>query len=117
MGGKRQEVLESPISPEQLQYVAFSVTGVWIAIGGLAGCLGHAVSILIIVRRLAYDGFDGTVPTTEWHWLMQYGATMVAGVALALGSRGLVGLLHRFRGYPYANTGGPMDDASHTQDG
>jgi hypothetical protein len=117
LNGKRQELLEAPIRPDQLQYVALSVMGAWMAIGGLAGCIGHLATILIVFRRAAYGGYSDVLSTSEWHWLVQYAVTAVAGAALMLGSRGVVGLLQRLRGYPHIVKAVDADDARHTRDG
>ena len=116
LGGKRQEILESPIHADQLQYVALSVLGAWLAISGLAGCCGHGTTIVLLLRQASYDGPGETIPTTEWHWMVQYGVTAVAGVVLMCGSRGLVVLLQRMRSYPHDMAAKADPDASTTQD-
>jgi hypothetical protein len=117
LGGKQQEILESPIHADQLHYVAFSVLGAWLAISGVAGCFGHGTTILLLLRQASYDGAGETVPVTEWHWMVQYGVTAIAGIVLMSGSRGLIGLLHRMRGYPHNTLAETDPDASTTQDG
>ena len=116
LGSKRQEILESPIRADQLHYMAFSVLGAWLAISGMAGCFGHGTMILLLLRQASYDGAGETVPATEWHWMVQYGVTAVAGVVLMAGSRGLIGLLQRLRGYPHYMTAKAEPDAGTTQD-
>jgi hypothetical protein len=115
LGSKRQEILESPIHADQLHYVAFCVLGAWLAISGLAGCIGHGTMILLLLRQASYDGAGETVPATEWHWMVQYGVTAVAGMVLMSGSRGLIGLLHRLRSYPHYVAAKADPDASATQ--
>jgi len=117
IGRNQHEILESFISAGQLQHIALSVMGAWMFIGGLSGCLGHGVMILIVKHESASNGLSGMVPTNEWHWLVQYATTAVVGAALALGSRGLVGLLQRLRGYPHYTSAVTDPDASTTQDG
>lgn len=114
IGRNRHEILESPVGSDDIQRIAFSVMGVWLCISGISGLLGHGTLILIIERRLAY-GDVAQVPTSEWHWLVQYAITAVAGAGLALGSRGLVGVLRRLRGYPATETQ-VAHDAGMTQD-
>jgi hypothetical protein len=116
LGGKRQEILESPIQADQLHYVAFSVLGAWLAISGVAGCFGHGSMILLLLHQASYDGAGETVPPTEWHWMVQYGVTAVAGIVLMSGSRGLIGLLQRLRGYPHYMAAKTGADTSTTQD-
>jgi len=115
IGRNRHEILESPIGADDIQRIAFSVMGVWLCISGISGLLGHGASILIVLRRSSY-GEATQVPTSEWHWLVQYALVAFAGAVLALGSRGLVGLLRRLRGYPYATDVQRVHDASMTQD-
>jgi hypothetical protein len=114
IGRNRHEILESPIVSDDIQRIAFSVLGVWLCISGIGGLLGHGTLILIVQRRAVYEGV-GEVPTSEWHWLVQYAITAVAGAGLALGSRGLVGGLRRLRGYPAAEAPA-THDAGITQD-
>jgi hypothetical protein len=116
LGGKRQEILESPIHADQLHYVAFSVLGAWLAISGVAGCFGHGAMILLLLRQASYDGAGETVPVTEWHWMVQYGVMVAAGIVLMSGSRGLIGLLQRLRGYPHYMAAKTSPDAGTTQD-
>ena len=111
-----QEVLEMTISPGRLQYVAMSVVGVWMFIGGLSGFVGHGAIIVFIKHEAMVGNPSGTVPMTEWHWMAYYGTMLLAGAALALGARGLAGLLHSLRGYPRATTAMTDHDADFAQD-
>jgi len=96
----QNQILESPISADQLLRVALSIIGVWLFISGLSGCIARLIIILIVARRSAYGDSMLAVSDTEWYWLLEHLTTLLAGGGLALGSRGLVGLLHRIRGYP-----------------
>lgn len=116
-GRNQHEILETAISAAQLQHIALSVVGAWMFIGGLSGCVGHGAMILIIKHEAAVGSASGMVPTNEWHWMVQYAATAVVGAALTLGARGLVGLLHRLRGYPHSAVAEADDDTSTAQDG
>jgi hypothetical protein len=116
IGRNRHEVLESSIDANQLQYIALSVLGASLFVSSMSACLGHFVLILITLRHSAYDGAPNAVPATEWHWMIQYAATAAGGGALALGSRGLVGLLHRLRGYTQSADRATDHGASFTQD-
>ncbi len=115
VGGKRQEILESPIHADQLHYVAFSVLGAWLVISGVAGCFGHG-TIILLLHQASYDGSGETVPAAEWHWMVQYGVTAAAGVVLMSGSRGLIGLFQRLRGYPHFMLAKTDPDIVTTQD-
>jgi hypothetical protein len=98
-GRGSHEVLEIALDADGLLRVALAVTGAWLCLSGLAGCLGHALTMLIFRSRLE-DGTTGRLPVSEWHWVIYYLALAGGGIALMLGSRGLVGLLCRLRGYP-----------------
>lgn len=114
VGRNRHEILESSISAGQLQYIALSVVGAWMFIGGLSGCVGRGVMILVVAHESASNGLSGMVSMDEWHWLIQYATTAIVGAALTLGSRSLVGLLHRLRGYPHHMTAETDPEASTT---
>jgi hypothetical protein len=116
VGRSQHEVLESSINAAQLQYVALSVVGAWMFIGGLSGSIGHGVMILMVKHQIALGALPGMAPANEWHWLVQYATTAIAGAALMLGSHGLVGLLHRIRGYPHNMLANADPDASTTRD-
>ena len=117
MGRNKHEILESSISAAQVQHIAFSIVGVWLFIDGVSGCLGHAFMILLIKQEMAAGALPGMGLQEEWRWLIQFAATAVAGAALTLGSRGLVGLLHRLRAYPHYRSTETDPDTSTTQDG
>jgi hypothetical protein len=95
----QSEILESPISPDQLQRVALSVVGIWLFISGLSGTIARVAIILVVYRRSAYGESLVTVSNMDWYWLGEHLVTLLAGASLALGAAGLVGLLHRIRGY------------------
>lgn len=110
------ESLESPISADQMQRIAFSVVGIWLFIGGMTACLARVVMMLIVFRRSAYGDSTQVLSAADWYWLIDHLATAIAGACLALGSRGLVGLLHRLRGYPHSAVPEAGDDAGIAQD-
>ena len=115
-GRNSHEVLETAITADQLQYIALSVLGAWMFIDGFAAGLAHLAQILMLKHGAESGGYPAVVPTTEWHWLIEYTLIALAGAMLTLGSRGLVRLLHRLRGYPYVSVDADPD-ASTTQDG
>lgn len=97
----------------------FMAVGIFERIPGLIGFaagLAHLAQILMIEHGSESGGYPAVVSTTEWHWLIEYALIALAGAALLLGSRGLVTLLHRLRGYPYVSVAADPD-ASSTQDG
>lgn len=99
IGKGQREVLEIPIGADQIQHIAFSVLGIWMAISGLGGCISHVMIMLFLHARVA-DAATGILPPGEWRYVCYYILEAVAGGALAIGSRGLIGLLYRLRGYP-----------------
>lgn len=116
LGRNRHEVLETSITVDQLQYVALSLVGAWMVIRGLSDGLA-GIAYLLLQRHVAEStGAQYLDSTNEWHLVIQYALVALAGAALMLGSRGLVGLLRRLRGYPDAMIE-TDPDASTTQDG
>lgn len=115
-GRSSHEVVETAITADQLQYIALSVLGAWMFIDGFAAGLAHLAQIMMIKHGTESGGYPAVVSTNEWHWLIEYALIALAGAMLVLGSRGLVSLLHRLRGYPYASVE-THPDASTTQDG
>ena len=92
-GRSSLQVFESPIAPEQIQWVALSVLGAWFALDGFVSLCYFAM------QNLMYVGVQDAGKQMEE--LIQPGAYWViqtlAGIALLLGARGLTGLLHRLR--------------------
>ena len=111
------EILESPISADQLHRIAFSIVGVWLFISGVGSLLARAVMMLIIFRSTAYGDSVQVLRPADWYWLVAHGVTTAAGAWLALSSRGLVGLLRRVRDYPHAAIINADPDTTTTQDG
>jgi hypothetical protein len=115
IGKGQREVLESPISADQIQRVAFSVLGMWMVISGLGGCISHLMIMLFLRERVA-DAATGMLPAGEWRYVCYYLLQVLAGGALVIGSRGLIGLLQRLRGYPIAETEALRDGAATARD-
>ena len=112
----RQEVLETSITADQLQYIALSVVGAWTVIRGVSACLARVAHFLLQRHEAEATGTQFTDSTNEWHWIIYYALVTLAGGVLMLGSRGLVGLLRRLRGYPDAMIE-TDPDAGTTKDG
>lgn len=97
-GRGKDEVFESQIDAGQIQYIALSVLGAWLVVSGLAALVPSEMQ-LVRLQHLA-DAYPGMVPPSDaWNSLIRSLVIAVAGVILMLGARGLVGLLHRLRGY------------------
>lgn len=102
------EVFESHIEADQIQYIAFSVLGAWLAVSGLANAVLLAIQTMRLhLQAEAYPGAQMSMG--DWISLIRPSVVTVAGVILMLQSRGLVGLLHRLRGYPMQPTAGSDD--------
>lgn len=112
-----QETFESSIDPAQLQHVAFSMIGVWLFISGLGACIARFMLVLIVARRSAYGESNLTLSDSDWFSLVDHLAVALAGAWLMLGSRGLVGLLYRLRGYSPLSAAPFPDDVSTEKDG
>jgi len=97
-----QESFESPISPGQLQYIAFAVLGVAFAMNALLDLV--AVVIRIGVTSQLSDMAVGALIRRDEVTLAMQILKLALGIGLAFGSRGLVGWLEhlRERGLPPA---------------
>lgn len=107
-GSAHRDVFEANISATQLQYIAFSVAGIYKLITGLAGMLAHGLN-LMAYQHIMVDGIPMAPPTYEKTMFVEYVVAAVAGFALTLGARGLTGFLQRLRtvGQPAV---GALDD-------
>lgn len=95
-GRNSREVFESPISPAELQWIAFSVLGVYFAVDALVALTHYGVRWAILANASMSD---------LSYYLIQLGA----GFLLAFGARGLATMLRRMR---YGDTAGatmPVD--------
>lgn len=113
-GNTHREVFEAQISATQLQYIAFSVAGIYKLITGVAGMLAHGVNLLEYQHMLDASGISAMPPAYEKTMFIEYIVATVAGLALTLGARGLVGLLQQLRGGQHvagAQDGEPVDQA------
>ena len=91
-GNRRNlEHFESQIPPRTLQYLALSILGLWFVITGLAQ-LAYTLHSWIVMKMYAPPSDPKLVG-----WLFSEVLKIFAGAALALGSRGVVGVLARFR--------------------
>lgn len=95
-GSAHRDVFEAAIGATQLQYIAFSVAGIYKLITGLAGMLAHGLNLLAY-RHITDGGIPVSPPTYETTMFVEYVVATVAGCALVLGARGLTGVLQRLR--------------------
>lgn len=110
------QVLESVLGADEIQHVAFATMGAWLFISGLASTVPQAFAIWRVHDlRLTYAGIQPSAG--QWNGLIRAAVVLVAGAVLMLGSRGLVGLLHRLRGFPQAGSASLDDDIGMTPRG
>lgn len=107
------EVIESTMGAGQIQYVAFSVMGCWLLISGLASGLQQGVTLLLMHAEISPSPALSSNIVVD---LIKSAVILVAGGTLMLGSHGLVGLLHRLRGYPHNTISEADPDASIARD-
>ena len=112
VGRNGHEIFESPIAASQLQHIVLSAMGAWLFINGLSACIGHGAITLAYIRESG-----AMTPTGEIRWIIQDAATALAGIALMLGSRGLVELLYRLCSYPQPRQSESEADANIAKDG
>jgi hypothetical protein len=112
VGRNGHELFESPIAASQLQHIVLSAMGAWLFINGLSACIGHGAITLAYIRESG-----AMTPTGEIRWIIQDAVTALAGIALMLGSRGLVELLYRLRSYPQPRQSEIEADTNIVKDG
>jgi len=94
-----QQVFESPMEGTELQYIAFSILGLWLFFDGIFG-LSHTGLRELILRH--YMRVNTGLDTSELNAqsiasLVSNAIELILGAALVLGGRGLVGILRRVR--------------------
>jgi hypothetical protein len=91
-GRSSQQVFESPISAAQIQWIAFSVLGMYFVISGVVGLSYYVIRYLRAGEMIGYDQVAAFM-SDGLYWIVQ----IALGAVLALGARGLVGVLYRIR--------------------
>jgi hypothetical protein len=102
VGTSSAQVFESPLSASELQQIVLSGVGVWFAMQGLAD-LAAVGARIIVVMHMSEATLSGMLKS-EYFRLVPLAIKVSLGIALALGSRGLVGFIRglRERGLPEA---------------
>ncbi|HEY6895234.1 MAG TPA: hypothetical protein VI258_13755 [Rhodanobacteraceae bacterium] len=96
-GKASEQIFESPISAEELQWIAFSLAGIWLVIEAISSLIGSGASA-VVVSYMSEDNVPiralirGELPRFAVPLVK-----LVLGIALTLGSRGLVGWLRALR--------------------
>jgi hypothetical protein len=99
-GKASQQVFESPIGADELQYIAFSVVGLWIFAGGLIDVTQLVIRELLVEHMLRNNtgGLDAEGARARViSAFVEVVVRIVAGGVLMLRARGLVGLLRSMR--------------------
>lgn len=94
-GRASREVLESPIAPMDLQFIAFSVLGITFAMKGLIGLVAILFRVALSAH-LSGEAFQRFLWQNGASTLVQF-IQFAIGIGLIFGARGLIGLLHRLR--------------------
>lgn len=95
-GRATQQVFESPLAAEELEQIALAVLGMWFAISGIIELINVGLRLAIAIHA-ADTGGANTLLSRELAQLATLIVKIALGVGLALGSRGLVGVLRRVR--------------------
>ncbi len=90
------EVFESPVSIADMQYLAFSLLGLWFAFDGIVRLIHEILMALGVQQTYGYTGFADLFRLQLADELTS-GARVLIGLSLMFGARGLVGLLRGFR--------------------
>jgi hypothetical protein len=93
-GRNSREVFESPIAPAELQWIAFSVLGVYFLFDAVVGLAHYAVQWAMFAR--AYEGSDDNRMELVSD-LSYFAIELIAAIALTLGARGMTTALRRLR--------------------
>ncbi|HTA64928.1 MAG TPA: hypothetical protein VK753_05440 [Xanthomonadaceae bacterium] len=96
----QQVVFESDVSVSEWQGLAFSVVGLWQTIDGLTFLSGRIVR-LAIVHLAVGSGAPSLLPDDFYEWVAADGLRLVIGIGLLFGSRGLVGMIRKYRQVGY----------------
>lgn len=96
-GKASEQIFESPISAEELQWIAFSLAGIWLVVEALSSLIGSGASA-VVVSYMSEDKVPiGALIRGEVPRFAAPLAKLVLGIALTLSSRGLVGWLRALR--------------------
>ncbi|HZP66547.1 MAG TPA: hypothetical protein VFB32_09560 [Rudaea sp.] len=105
-GKASQQIFESPISPEELQQIAFSIVGLWVLLAGLIGAADLVLRDVLVEHLLGETswGVAGPARSRLIGDLITDVLRMLLGVTLVTRAQGLIGILRSFRerGLPQA---------------
>jgi len=98
----QQIIFESDIAASEWQTVAFSVVGLWQAFAGIVGLTIHLAGMLVVQPQMAAAGYPNLWPPKFVGDVAASCVQLILGLGLMFGSRGLVGLVRRYRHIGYA---------------
>ena len=98
-GKASQQVFESPIEGAELQYIGFSIVGLWLFFDAIFGLSYIGLHELILRHYLRVNtGLDMSAENAQWiASLVSNFVELGIGAALIFGASGLVGILRRAR--------------------
>ena len=103
------EPFESSVDAIGLQRIAFAVVGAWFVLSSIGTLLSAGLRIALAYR---FNAAYGSTVDIAWDSLVAPAVTVVAGLALALGSGGLARLVHTARYASPAARSAPTDEAA-----
>ena len=92
-GRSSHQVFESPIAATEIQWISFTVLGLYFVLEGLVGLSYSGIQLMLFDAIATSPLNRREMAFGLVYWIVQAGL----GLALALGARGLVGLLHQLR--------------------
>ena len=99
-GQSSHQVFESPIEASDLQYIAYSIVGLWLLFDGLGGLIYDGVNEMVLRQFIRSQNGGLDIPQAKERAIASAVVHVVqlgAGAALILGARGLVAMLRRAR--------------------
>jgi hypothetical protein len=94
-GRAAHEIFESPLSADDIQRIGIALIGVWFAVVGISDAVYTLLRGGVLTQAENYSGGAYEFIRAD---LFASAFEILLGIVLALGSRGLVGLLSRIRG-------------------
>ncbi len=107
----QQVVFESDVSVSEWQTLGFSAIGLWQAIDGLVFLISRVVRLAIVHLEMN-SGAPIALPDDFYVWIAADGLRLAVGIGLLFGSRGLVGMIRKYRQVGY--TPSDPSDAQHS---
>ncbi|MEO6690184.1 MAG: hypothetical protein ABIS07_11125 [Dokdonella sp.] len=91
-----EQIFETPLSASHVQWIAFSLLGMYFVMTGLIGLSWYALNH-VLMSSFNDAAADEMLRRQMINDLLCWVVQIAAGLSLAMGAKGLVGLLHRLR--------------------